>query len=312
VLVDKISHTDYQVYSMDINPDETKLVAAGLYTPDEKNNYIEVYDLNNMKAAPKKIYGFSGSVENVHFTADGKGIFVRDNGGHSIKYCDLTTVKEVIKSPVKINAIDLSFDGSKIAGAGDNGILYIWDATNNFSVSMININEKTHLMAVTWHPTSNQVIVGDSDGLLRILNGNTVIRTLSGHEGPIEQIKYNHAANFFASASKDRSVRLWNLNKLNEQPIQLKGHGDWVWSIAFTPNDEQVLVGLQSTRQVVKGAGIQNEESIWAYPTKIPTMANILCEEFIKRNLTKTEWEIYVGDDLPYENTCSNKAANDK
>lgn len=308
ILVDKIRHPDYQVYSLDISPDETKLVAAGLYTADETKNFINVYDLRDMNAPAKKVYGFTNSVENVHFTPDGNGIYVRDNAGTSIKYSDLTTANEVIKPVAKINSIDLSADGKKLAGAGDNGILYIWDLANNYAVTEINLRStnKTHLMAVCWHPKSNQVITGDSDGLVRIISNNQVVRNLPGHEGPIEQIKYNHAANFFASASKDRTVRLWNLNNLNEQPIRLRGHGDWVWSIAFTPNDEQLLVGLQSTRQVIKGGGIQNEESIWAYPTKISTMANILCSEFIKRNLSKEEWGIYVGDDLTYENTCSN------
>jgi WD40 repeat protein/energy-coupling factor transporter ATP-binding protein EcfA2 len=307
IIIDKVRHPDYQVYSMDIDPAETRLVAAGVYTPDDQNNFINVYDLNNISAPAKKIYGFTNSVENVHFTPDGAGIYARDNAGNSIKYSDLVTVKEVIKPPVKLNSIDLSGDGKKLAGAGDNGMLYIWDLENNYAVTEVNLKTtgKTHLMAVCWHPKSNQLITGDSDGLIRIVSNNQVVRNLPGHEGPIEQIRYNHAANFFASASKDRTVRLWNLNKLNEQPIRLRGHGDWVWSIAFTPNDEQLMVGLQSTRQVIKGQTIQNEESIWAYPTKIATMANILCGEFIKRNLSKDEWGIYVGDDLKYENTCT-------
>lgn len=314
IIIDKVRHPDYQVYSLDIDPGETKLVAAGLYTPDQQNNFINVYDLSNINAPAKKIYGFTNSVENVHFTPDGAGIYVRDNAGMSIKYSDLNTVKEVIKPPVKINSIDLSADGKKLAGAGDNGMLYIWDLVNNYAVTEVNLrtNPKTHLMAVSWHPKSNQLITGDSDGLLRVVSNGQVIRNLPGHEGPIEQIKYNHAATFFASASKDRTVRLWNLSSLNEQPIRLRGHGDWVWSIAFTPNDEQLMVGLQSTRQVIKGQTIQNEESIWAYPTKIATMANILCEQFITRNLSKDEWNIYVGEDLKYETTCTSNGTTNK
>lgn len=315
ILVDRINNPDYQVYSLDVSPDESTLVAAGLYTANEQNNFINVYDLKNM-ATPKKVYGFSNSVENVHFTPDGKGIYARDNGGRSIKYSDFNTVKEVVKPPVKINSIDLSADGKKLAGAGENGVLYIWDVTRNFAVTEIPLRTtaNTHLTAVCWHPHSGQLITGDTDGLVRIVStvSNAVVRNLPGHEGPIEQIKYNHAASFFASASKDKSVRLWNLSNLNEQPIQLKGHGDWVWTIAFTPNDEQLMVGLQSSRQVIKRGEISNEESIWAYPTKIPTMANILCSDFIKRNLTKDEWAIFVGDDLPYETTCSNYPANNK
>ncbi len=317
ILVDKAGNPDYQVYSMDVNASETTLVAAGLYTPDERNNFITVYDLNNMRS-PKKVYGFTNSVENVNFTPDGKGIYVRDNGGWSIKYSDLNTVKEVIKPPVKINSIDLSWDGRKLAGAGDNGMLYIWDVANNFAVTEINVRTRStsHLTAVVWSPKDEQLITGDTDGLLKIVStvANSVIKTLPGHESPIAQIKYNHAAGFFASASKDKTVRLWNLKQLTTPPIVLQGHGDWVWTIAFTPNDEQLMVGLQSTRQVIKRSatademGIANEESIWAYPTKITTMSDILCGQYITRNMTDEEWKTYVGDldKMQKEKTCSN------
>src|SRR5690606_15853335 len=118
ILVTKDKNPNYQIYSLDISPDETKLVAAGLLTlpGGDQNNFINVYDLKNM-ASPKKVTGFINSVENVHFTPDGKGIYARDNAGRSIKYSDLSTAKEVIKPPVKINSIDLSADGKKLAGA---------------------------------------------------------------------------------------------------------------------------------------------------------------------------------------------------
>ncbi|MBX2963614.1 MAG: High-affnity carbon uptake protein Hat/HatR [Cyclobacteriaceae bacterium] len=303
-LVDKVKRPDYQVYSMDISPDETKLAAAGLNTLDDRNNYIELYDLNNMRAEPKKITGFVYNIEDVLFTPDGKGLFARDNGGMSIKLADFNTAKEVIKPSVKINAIDLSNDGKKLAGAGDNGTLYIWDVANHYAVT--EVKNLGRLTAVTWHPTEDQLIVGNESGLLRIVRNNITVRNLPGHDGPIEKIEYNHAGNFFASASKDRSVRIWNVNALTEPPIRLFDHTDWIWSLTFSPDDEQLMVGLQSSSQRVRLGAIETEESIRAYPTKIATMSNILCAEFIERSMTPDEWATYVGKDLDFEFTCKN------
>jgi WD40 repeat protein len=135
---------------------------------------------------------------------------------------------------------------------------------------------------------------------------------LSGHKGPIEQIKYNHAANFFASASKDRTVRIWNVRKLSTPPIELRDHLDWVWALSFSPNDEQIMVGLHSSQQQIRKDEIKTEQSIHAYPTKIPTMSNILCSGFINRNMNKEEWATYVGEDLEYESTCKNFKPNNE
>jgi WD40 repeat protein/energy-coupling factor transporter ATP-binding protein EcfA2 len=305
--------SDYQVYSMDIDPEETRLAAAGINYSDALNNYIELYDLRNMTKAPKKLMGFVQSIEDVHFTPNGKGLFARDNGGRSIKYSDFDKVTEVIKGE-KINSIDLSFDGKKIAGAGNDGTLYIWDVANNYSVTKVSLG-KTPLRAITWHPSDNMLIVGDDHGLLRIIKNGIVVRTLTGHKGPIEQIKYNHTATFFASASKDKTVRLWNVNKLTIPPIELRDHLDWVWALTFSPDDEQIMVGIHSSQQQVrtsaeKGTQIKTEKSIHAYPTKIPTMANILCTQYITRNMSEEEWNTYAGEDLKYESTCKNIKGN--
>ncbi len=299
-----VTNPTYQIYSMDISNDGKQLVTAGLNTTNASNNYVVLYNLDNMSS--KKINGFVNAIENIKFTPDGKGFFARDNSGKSIKYSDLSTAKEVIKSNVKLTAIALSPEGTELAGAGDNGSLFLWDVKNNFAAREIK-NLARAITAVSYSKDKGQLVIGDYSGQVKILNNGVIVRTLSGHISPVEQIKFNHKGNFMATASKDKTVRLWNLSKLNEQPIVLSDHHDWVWSIAFSPDDEQLLAGLQSTAETLKGI----EETIHAWPTKIETMSHILCGE-ISRNMTKEEWDLYVGDDLMYESTCQNYPENYK
>jgi WD40 repeat protein len=166
-----------------------------------------------------------------------------------------------------------------------------------------------HLTSVTFAPEGRRIIVGDASGIVKIFDsqGGMVVRTLSGHTSAIEQIAFNHAGGFMATASKDKTVRLWNLNRLKEQPMVLSDHRDWVWGVAFTPDDEQLLASVHSSTETAKGV----EHTIHAWPTKIATMSNIVCDK-VKRNINKEEWEIFVGDDLPYESTCSALEPNNK
>jgi hypothetical protein len=320
IITDATKRPNYQVYSLDVSPDGKFLLAAGLYTVDATRNFVELYDLNNPTAAPKKITGFVHSIEDIHFTPDGKGFYARDNAGKSIRYSDLSTAKEIISTSNKINAIDLSSDGSKIAGAADNGSLYIWDLKASNAVTELDkqSGRETPLNAVAFSPDGSQIVIGDERGVLKIYAGGLLIRTLSGHEGPIEEIKYNNKGDFMATASKDKTVRMWNITKLSEQPIELRDHADWVWSIAFSPSDEQIMIGLHSTRQVVREDEeelkkfIETEESIRAYPTKMITMAGILCGAYITRNLSVEEWVNYVGEDLDMEKTCDKYSLEQK
>ncbi|MCD9014097.1 nSTAND1 domain-containing NTPase [Parachryseolinea silvisoli] len=296
-----VKQTNYQYYTIDISHDGRWLVAAGLNTLSESRNFVELYDLENMGAAPKRIDGYTYAIENLRFTPDGKGFYARDNSGKSIRYSDLSTSREVITPTVKINAIDLSADGTQLAGAGDNGSLFLWDTRNNYAP--VEVKELgVHLSSVAFAPEGRRIVLGDNTGIVKIFDylSDMVIRVLSGHTSEIAEIRFNHGGNFLATASKDKTVRLWNLNRLKEQPIVLSDHSDWVWSVAFTPDDEQLLASIHSSVETVKGV----EHTIHAWPTKIPVMADILCGR-VRRNINKDEWEIFVGDDLPYESTCA-------
>jgi hypothetical protein len=296
----------YQVYSMDISPDGNWLVAGGLFFEDAKNNYAELYDLRNLTAPAKKITGFVQAIENISFTPDGKGFYARDNSGKSIKYSDLNSAKEVIQSKEKIVAIDLSTDGKRIAGAGDDGNLYIWDVTNNYAASVFKMPD-TRLTAISFSPEGTNIIIGNERGRVWITKNGLVTRELSGHRSSIEQIKYNHKGNFMATASKDFSIRLWNTEKLNSPPT-LMSENDWVWSVTFSPDDEQLMAGIHSVQEVIPG---KVDQTIHAYPTKIKTMSELLCK-YVKRNLTMDEWEANVAQDIKYEKTCDNYPANNK
>jgi WD40 repeat protein len=288
----------YLVFTMDTSPDGNFLAAGGLYPIDRNSNYIELYDLNNIGKGAKKITGFTSDIENIHFTPDGQGLYARDNSGFSIRYSDLSTAKEVISSKEKIVSLDLNENGTMLAGAGVNGNLYLWDIGKNYAVTTIKMPKG--LSAVKFAPDSRQVVVGDRDGVLYLISNGIPVRTLAGHSSQIEDIDFNHAGTFMASASKDHTVRLWNFKELNQQPILLSDH-DWAWTVAFTPDDSQLMVGINTVRQTATGV----DQTIHAYPTNIDVMKDILCSK-VSRNMSQEEWDNFVAKDLDYEKTCEN------
>jgi WD40 repeat protein/energy-coupling factor transporter ATP-binding protein EcfA2 len=296
----------YQIYSMDISPDGNLLAIGGLYPTDRDANYALLIDLNKPTAEPKKIAGFVSDIENITFTPDGKGFYARSNSGRSIMYSDLNSAKEVIASKEKITSIDLSPDGNKLAGVSEDGNLIIWDVKRSYAANSYKIlpGRNNDILALAFNPAGTEVIIGDQNGEIRIMTIglSTPRRILTGHTSLIEQIKFSHSGKFMATASKDKTVRLWNMEALKEQP-QVLSNNDWVWSMSFSPDDEQIMAGMHSVTE-----GITQETTdytIHAYPTKVPTMATQLCG-YAKRNLSKDEWDIFVAEDLPKEVTCPN------
>lgn len=298
--------SDYQVYALDLSPDGNWLVAGGSTSGDITKNYIELYDLKNPGQGPKKIPGFSG-VETLIYSIVENGAFVRDEAGKSIKFTDFNTVREVIKPKEKIHTIALSPDGRRIAGAGASGTLYVWDVTNNYA-EKIAYKNAVDLTAVAFAPDNRRIVFGNEEGQVKIIteDSNLPPRILSGHEAHIEQIVFNNAGTSLATTSRDHTVRIWNWNKPADQPIVLKDkeQDEWVWSATFSPDDEQLMIGVNNRAEKTK-------ETIHVWPTKIGTMASSLCG-YVGRNLTKDEWDNFVGPDLPYEKTCDNFPENNK
>ncbi|MBT1705263.1 WD40 repeat domain-containing protein [Chryseosolibacter indicus] len=309
IVADRVSdnnpNNDYLVFSLDISPDESLLVAGGSYPKNPDQNYAELYNLNKPDQAPKKIFGFKSDIDDIHFTPDGKGFYARDNSGKSIRYSDLSTAKEIISPRERITSLDLSADGSKLAGAGINGVLYIWDIKNNFTESAIKVSNAS-LTSICFTP-DKKIVIGNTNGQVFFVDNGILSRPLTGHTSNIEHIKFNNAGTFMATASKDFTVRLWNYKDLTKQPIVLSDH-DWVWNVAFTPDDEQLIAGIQSVKETRVG---QVDQTIHAWPTRIQTMSGILCG-FLPRNLSKDEWETYVDKDLPYVLTCESLPSNNK
>jgi WD40 repeat protein/energy-coupling factor transporter ATP-binding protein EcfA2 len=297
---------DYQIYSMDISPDGNLLVAGGLSPQDRDFNFVYLFDLNKPDAEPRKIAGFISDVENINFTPDSKGFYARSNSGKSIMYSDLNSAKEVIACKEKITSIDLNPDGTKLAGGGVDGNLFIWDVKNNYSPTVYQIlQQRKDILTVAFTPKGNEVVIGAENGELRLVNSGIVRRILTGHTSHIEQIKFSHSGTFMATASKDRSIRLWNMESLKEQPQVLVDH-DWVWSMAFSPDDNQIVAGIHSVSVNINDV----DYTIHAWPTKITAMSAKLCG-YIKNNMSTEEWDTYVGDGSK-QATCPNLPINNK
>jgi WD40 repeat protein len=294
---DKDQSNNYSVYTMDISPDEKYLAAGGLFPMDRDRNYVELYNLADLKQAPKKIYGYKSDIGDINFTPDGKGFYARDNSGRSIRYSDLTTATEVITLKERITGLELNKEGTLLAGSGMNGNLFLWDIKENYKETVIHIGN-TSLSAVSFAPDS-RVVVGTTSGQVYIVDGGKSVETLTGHEAGITNIRFNYAGTFMATASKDWTVRLWNYKTLRMQPIVLSDH-DWVWNLSFSPDDEQLIAGIQSVKETKVG---QVDQTIHAWPTKIETMSGILCGS-LERNMNDDEWDTYVAEDLETELTC--------
>lgn len=113
------------------------------------------------------------------------------------------------------------------------------------------------------------------------------LNSLRGHNAKITGISFSSDGNLMATSSYDGSVCVWHMDDLNTLPITYDEHATWVMSLTFSPDDQYVISG-------------DKDGNIRTLPVDIATITNDYCS-YLTRDLTETEWQNYVGTDIPYE-----------
>ena len=96
-----------------------------------------------------------------------------------------------------------------------------------------------------------------------------------------------------ASASDDRTVRLWDVRTHKQLGAPLTGHTDSVESVAFSP-DGRTLASASDDKTVRLW-----DKIVWRNFAELQTE---ICN-FVGSGLSKTEWAQYAAG-IPYRHSC--------
>ncbi len=287
----------YLFRSLAISTDDNILVAGGNLPVDkEGKSFVEIYELGG-EVSSRQLNGFDKQVWKLVFQPGLSVFYALDNDGLSVKRADLNTVTEVISSETRLNDIAISADGKWLVGVSRNGEVLLFDTDNGYNPNVIHKHNKS-LQAVGLS-ADNFIAIGDIDGLIKVfrLFDNDNVNELIGHTSEIDEIEFSTDGRFIATASKDKTVKLWNRSDVNTQPINLKDHPTWVWTIAFSPDNNQILAGTR-------------ESVVRAWPTTIEAMSDQICPR-LDRNFSREEWTLFVSEDINYEKTCQNNPGDE-
>ncbi len=275
------------IHAMAASADGSFLAASEGTSTGNSKHVIAVYDLRSSSGRRTTLEGFP-RINAIAYAPSGDRLYLLEAEGRLIK---LAPNGGEIKTKERINAIALSPDGKMLVGASASGRVYAWDVTNKF-LETISYQNEGEVMAITFAPDGERMVIGDMKGRLVVfsLRSSAPGRVLTGHTASIKQILFDHSGNFLATKAVD-GIRIWNWSRLTMPPLVLKD-GAVNSNIAFSPDDQQLWVA----------SGDKNE-SIQRRPLQFKSMCDALCSS-ISRNMTKEEWENFVGSDLPYEQTC--------
>jgi uncharacterized delta-60 repeat protein len=199
-----------------------------------------------------------------------------------------------------VSAVAFSPDGRYVVSGSWDGTARVWEATSGREVARLTHDD--WVTAVAFSPDGRYVVSGGCDkrdenyrcieGTARVweaATGREVARMTHGDEAGA--VAFSPDGQYVVSASVDGTARVWEATSGRE--VARMTHDRWVTAVAFSPNGQYVVSGSEDGTARVW----------WWRPEDLIAEA---CRR-LPRNLTREEWQRYVGPEVPYHATCPGK-----
>lgn len=168
---------------------------------------------------------------------------------------------------VKITAMALSPDGTKIALVGDNGYQAIWDIATNKQLVIFNVPTK-RVDTVTWSPDSAKVATASAlDGIIRIWNAENgkLMAELQSDLDPdgYAFVAWSPDGKKLATGifSENASIKVWNTAEDNYSLLANLGNSVF-FSIAWSPDSGKLAVAGFFSASIVDDLSKNNFRAI--------------------------------------------------
>ncbi len=126
---------------------------------------------------------------------------------------------------------------------------------------------------------------GTNDGTIYLMNSRGKVSKLIGHRSKVSRVKFE--GDLLFSSSYDGTVRFWKINNSKIEPMTILNSNQWVISFVFDRTKNYIFTASKN--------GNYTETLI------SPRLMADKINKRLKRELTKEEWDFYIGRNIPYE-----------
>jgi WD40 repeat protein len=142
----------------------------------------------------------------------------------------------------RILALAWSPDDSRLASAGDDGLVLLWDPVSGKKVAELQ-GHTWRVVGLAWHPDGKTLASAGADGTVRLWDTGAGKEKARWTAGPtLVAMAWDPAGQLLATAGDDNTIRLWDTATRQERAI-LVGHTGPLHDLAFSPDGRTLASG---------------------------------------------------------------------
>ncbi|GMH33002.1 hypothetical protein BSKO_00836 [Bryopsis sp. KO-2023] len=233
--IQAVGHTN----KLEITSDKKFLAAAG-------NPSIRLFEVQSTNNQPVVQYeNHTNNVTAVGFQKENKWMFSGSEDG-KIKIWDLRTSRcqRDMNCKAPVNTVVLHSNEGELISGDQSGVIKVWDVTSGrYTCELVpEVGAPLRSMAVAMD--GSLLVAANSNGICyvwRMCGGSSnpqrfePLYKLVAHPGHhILKALISPDVHHLATASSDKTVKLWNLDGSFKCDCVLKGHSRWVWDCVFS------------------------------------------------------------------------------
>jgi WD40 repeat protein len=188
----------------------------------------------------------------------GKDRIVCSGGDGAISVWKVPTMeleRQIPLSEEKVRGLAVNADGSLLAVACLDGRVHVLETRDLNTRHTIEAHERG-AASVCWHPSKPALISGGRDGHLRFWRTDAdfkPLRAIPAHRANIYGIAFSPDTNLCATASRDKSVKLWDaasFEPVDRFELKQGGHTHSVNAVHWRPDGTLISAGDDRTIRV--------------------------------------------------------------
>jgi WD40 repeat protein len=228
------------VWSLAASPDGKTLITSGY------DGKIVVWNVPDKK--PQQTIEKKGWIRRIGLSPDGKTFAAAMEDGSVILF-ETEGAKE-LKSfkahEAAVYDVGFSTDGATLATCSTDKLAKLWDWKAEMPAEKAKLEgHGDAVWAVAWSKDGS-LATASADRKIKLWNAEGKEEaTLDGHKDWVSDICFSPNGNALASASHDRTARLWDV-KEKKETASLGPHSSTCWSVTFSPDGSLLAVGTHN------------------------------------------------------------------